>query len=139
MGHQKRPGSSRVRWAYRRMTLLHLHRWWRERCERCGRRPFWSESMILVPGTGRFHDACDSARHWRTVAEERMRVLDVVTDVWEVNSGTVQELMALRARAELGDEARARTMGWRVFYDLERRRSAAAEDVPAPTDPEASE
>lgn len=117
----------RVRWHYRRMTLRHLRRWWRERCVRCGRRPFWSESMVLWQGTGLFHYTCDSAETWRRKAEVRLAVLDVVADVWEVNSGTVQELMALRARAELADEANARNAGWRVFYDLDNRRKAAPE------------
>ena len=117
----------RVRWAYRRMTLRNLHKWWRERCERCGRRPFWSESMILVPGTGRFHDACHAAWRFKMMADERLRVLDVVTEVWEVESRTVQEVMALRARADLADEANARNAGWRVFYDLDNRRKASPE------------
>ena len=119
----------RVRWAYRRMTLQNLHKWWRERCERCGRRPFWSESMILVPGTGRFHDACHAAWRFKMTADERLRVLDVVTEVWEVESRTVQEVMALRARADLADEANARNAGWRVFYDLSKLREARPVDV----------
>src|SRR4051794_9066519 len=118
-----------VRWYYRRMTLRHLRRWWGERCVRCGRRPFWSESMISMPGTGLFHDACHAARHSSRVAEERMRVLEVVTEVWEVDSRTVQELLALRARAELADESNARNLGWRVFYDLENRRKREVEGV----------
>jgi hypothetical protein len=116
-----------VRWYYRRMTLRHLRRWWRERCAGCGRRLYWSESAILLPGTGSFHYACDSAQHWRRVAEERFRVLDVVTDMWEVDGGTVQELLAIRARAELLDESNARTLGWRVFYDLQRHREQSRE------------
>jgi len=116
----------RVRWHYRRMTITHLRRWWHERCARCGRRPFWSESMILAPGAGIFHDACYAAWWFKMVADERLRVLDVVAEVWEVNSQTVQELLALRARADLADEANARNAGWRVFYDIENRRKATA-------------
>lgn len=118
----------RVRWHYRRRVLRHPLLWWRERCARCGRRRYPHESMILAPGSGKFHDTCHLAWRLGMVAEERLRVLDVVTDVWEVNSGTVQELMALRAKAELSDEANARNAGWRVFYDLDNRRKAAGND-----------
>lgn len=83
--------------------------------------------MICAPGAGRFHDACHAAWHWRLVADERIQVLEVVADVWEVNSITVQELMALRAKADLADESSARNRGWRVFYDIERRKAAKAE------------
>lgn len=79
-----------------------------------------------MPGTGSFHDACHAAQHAQRVAEERMRVLEVVTEVWEVDGRTVQELLALRARAELADESNARNLGWRVFYDLENRRAREA-------------
>lgn len=115
----------KVRNYYRRMTLRNLRRWWRERCAYCGRRPFWSESMILAPGTGRFHDACHAAWRFRMVAVERLRVLDVVADVWQVASRDVQTVMGLRAREEGAETANAENAAWRVFYDLEKRRAAA--------------
>lgn len=123
-GDQNARQRRRVRWYYRRLTLRHLLRWWRERCAHCGRRPFWSESMILYPGTGSFHGVCDQAHQWRRAASERFEVLDVITDVWAIDGQAVQEVLALRARANLADESNARTLGWRVFYDLEKRREA---------------
>ena len=66
----------RVRWHYRQRVLRHPLRWWRERCAHCGRRRFPDESMILMPGSGIFHDTCHGYLHWRRAAEELRRVED---------------------------------------------------------------
>lgn len=115
-----------VRWYYQRDRLLHFRRWWQERCAACGHRPFWTESMISMPGTGVFHDACHAAQHWRRVASERLDVLAVVVDVWDVNPSTVREVMETRegdgpALPRTSQGAKAWDKAWRVFYDLEKR------------------
>lgn len=85
--------------------------------------------MILAPGTGSFHDACHAAWHSGMVAAERLRVLDVVADVWEVNSRDVQTVMGLRAREEGAESANAENAAWRVFYDLDNLRKREAQDA----------
>lgn len=117
----------RVRWRYRRRVLRHPLAWWRERCAHCGRRRFPDESMILMPGSGTFHDVCDGYITWRRKAQERLAVLDVVTDVWEVGGRDVQAVMGLRARDEGADRAHAENAAWRVFYDLDNQRKAKAD------------
>jgi hypothetical protein len=80
--------------------------------------------MILMPGSGSYHDVCHGYVHWRRAAEERLMVLDVVTDVWEVDPSTVKQVMETREGDGPGNPrtlhgSNAWNVGFRVFYDLD--------------------
>jgi hypothetical protein len=117
-----------------RLFLRRLRRWHEDRCALCGHRFAWREGRFSNgPGTGPQHEPCNAARHWRIVADERLIVFDVVSDVWGIKSESVTELMALRypdATSHSGWN-----LAWRVFRDLDLRRTAVA---PKP-DPKSSD
>lgn len=105
-----------------------LRRWHKDRCTLCGHRFAWRQGRFSNgPGTGPQHESCNAARHWRLVADERLTVLDVLTDVWDVSSGDVQELVA--GRLPEREAHNGRNLGWRVVYDVEKRRSATQSDT----------
>lgn len=121
--------------AYRkfRETLRRARRWQQDRCTLCGHRFAWRQGRFSNgPGTGPQHESCNAARHWRLVADERLTVLDVLTDVWDVTSTDVQELVA--GRLPEREATRGRNLGWRVVYDVEKRREALAAEGQAVRD-----
>lgn len=112
-----------------RTFTARLRRWHRDRCTLCGHRFAWRQGRFSNgPGTGPQHHSCWSAKHWRLVADERLTVLDVLTDVWGVTSTDVQELVAGRLPEK--EAAEGRNLGWRVFYDVEKRRTAVSANGP---------
>lgn len=103
------------------------------RCGHCGRRARWGESWHGYGSPDRvWHDVCMSYRHWRTKADERLQILDLVTDVWQVRAQDVYSLAEGRAADGDPDQPSPRTsaesdawnLAWRVFYDLEHHRTA---------------
>jgi hypothetical protein len=103
-----------------------VRRWLTDRCEGCGHRFRWKRDARHSFGNrdGKvWHDPCISLVVWRGKAEERMEVLDVVTDLWEIKEPTVSEILALRRPKY---EHNGRNLGWRVFYDLDNKRTAEA-------------
>lgn len=103
-----------------------VRRWRTDRCAACGHRFRWKRDGRHGYGHSDevFHDACMSARHWRRVAGERLDVLDVVSDLWEIKSETVTEIMAMRYPERVSHNGW--NLAWRVFYDLDKHRKATA-------------
>lgn len=106
-----------------RTFVRRLRRWHKDRCSLCGHRFAWRQGRFSNgPGTGPQHESCNAARRWRLVADERLTVLDVLTDVWGASSTDVQELVA--GRLPEREAHNGRNLGWRVVYDVEKRRAA---------------
>lgn len=70
--------------------------------------------------------------HWRSKATERIEILDLICEVWNV---TMQDVTALaEGRSETGEldaptlrgnaQADAWNKAWRVMYDLDNHRKA---------------
>lgn len=100
---------------------------WRLFCADCGQR-FWPGQSVHGYGgqQDKFHERCMSYLHWRRKADERLDVLDLVSEVWEVTSSDVRELLSGRADDKANHKAEAWNKGWRVFYDLDNARKARA-------------
>lgn len=120
------------------MIFLHLRSHVRrlrsgKRCDHCGRGPNWGEAWTSTGGDKVWHDVCRSYLHWRAKAEERLAILDLVTDVWQVQAQDVYALAEGRAatgepdvavRGRTSAEADAWNRAWRVFYDLGNARAS---------------
>ena len=100
------------------------YRRWRGRCDECG--------GMFLPGHGVFtfgnndgkqwHDKCMGYVQFRRVAEERLTVLDLITDVWSISMRDVTALMEGRAEREGYETSNAYNLGWRVMYDIDCKR-----------------
>jgi hypothetical protein len=102
------------------------HQRWKLRCEHCKRRFLPREIPHGYSGSDRkWHDICMSYGFWRNKAEERLVVLDLVTDVWSIDAETVRELLANRD-GQGAESSNAWNKAWRVFSDLENSRKATA-------------
>lgn len=121
-----------VRWAFahrRHLKInvepyLRVKRWLTCRCDECGFRFFWRQARFGYMGSDKkYHEHCQGYRSWRGKANERLAVLDLVSDVWEIDGRTVQQLARNRGLG-IAEEANADNMAWRVFYDLENDRKA---------------
>lgn len=124
-----------VRWAWKHRHHLSIsvipyrrvRSWLFDRCDECGHRFFWKQSRhSYMSSDNVWHEHCMGYRTWRGKARERLEVLDLVADVWEVDGKTVQQLARNRGLG-LNEESQADTQAWRVFYDLENQRKAKAD------------
>jgi hypothetical protein len=109
----------------RRFAPGNVRRRWGKRCDACGRRGRLGEPWHSYGGERVWHDVCMSVQHWRNRAEERLAVLELVAEVWEINAATVRDLASLRGVNDL-DSSKAWDLAWRVFYDLDKRKKASA-------------
>ena len=106
------------------------------RCEECGQ-PFRRRQAVFSrnwngdgpgwrkPERAVLHDKCSALLTYRGKAQERLDVIDLIADVWNVDSNTVQQLARNREILP-SDAANADNMAWRVFYDLKIQRDAKA-------------
>lgn len=110
-----------VVWAWHHRRHLEVHfdfarrvkRWRRDRCAGCGKRFRWHDSRNgFMNGDEVYHDVCMSYRAWRSKAEERLTVLELVVDISGLTADDVKAVA--RLRGDHNDENRA----WRVFYDI---------------------
>jgi hypothetical protein len=116
MGETKRV--ARRLWLYTRM------KGWRSRCAHCNRRFLPSHSRhAFGDNHPTYHEVCIGYVRWRGKADERLQVLDLISEVWQVDSGTVQEL-ARNRESEGYKSSGARDRAWRVFYDLKNHRDS---------------
>lgn len=117
MAEQGRLYKARMAW-YR----FKPRRWLIQKCSACGQRFGYREAHFANGNRDgqTFHNGCLSAQTWRRKADERLAVLDLIVEVWDIDSLTVQTLMANRVDK---DSHNASNLAWRVFYDLEKRRA----------------
>lgn len=119
----------RVKVRLRRLlpTRHKLRRVFRDCCEECGRRGRWNESWHTFGNRDgkHWHGICIALAQRRTQVDEAMAVLDLICDVWNVDSRAVQQVAELRG-GQAWDEANQKNRAWRVMYALERRREAAS-------------
>jgi hypothetical protein len=64
-----------------------------------------------------YHDVCIAYTQRKSQAEDRLAVLDLITDVWSIDASTVRELAANR-QPEGWQSSGEWDRAWRVFYDL---------------------
>ena len=108
-----------------RRVVLRVRRWLVDRCEGCGHRFHWARDGRHSFGNrdGKvWHSPCIALAMWRNKASERLAVIDVMADVWNITGSDVRELMANRAESEGLERSNAWNLAWRVFYDLDNQR-----------------
>ena len=108
------------------MTLIEIKRWLTIRCAHCGHRFRWSRDARHSFGTrdGRvYHRPCLERIMWRTAAEERLAVLDVVTDLAGISNRLITGVIENRAESE-AQRISESNRSWRVFRDLDKMRAA---------------
>ena len=110
-----------VPWKKRLRHHINLVRWTLDRCDGCGHRFAWKGDARFGQNSKTYHEPCLNAQTWRATAEERMQVLELICDVWEVKASDVRELMANRAETEGYERSNAWNLAWRVFYSMEKR------------------
>lgn len=103
--------------------IRRIRRWIGDRCAHCGHRFRWKKDARHSHGGTRevFHAPCIGYQIWRGKADERLAMLDVVCEVWDVSDRDVKGVIEMRAandaqRVQLSDRA------FRVFYDLQNSR-----------------
>jgi hypothetical protein len=110
-------------------SLTEMKRWATLRCERCGHRFRWSRDARHSFGNrdGKvYHRPCLEAIMWQSKADERLAILDVVTDLAGISNRLITGVIENRAESEdqrITDSNRS----WRVFRDLEKKRTADVE------------
>ena len=105
-----------------------VRRWLTDRCEECGHRFHWKRDARHSFGNrdGKvWHSPCIGLVTWRTKAEERLAVIDLMAQVWGINASDVRELMANRAVRDGYESSNAWNLAGRVFYDLDNKREVS--------------
>lgn len=70
---------------------------WKRRCEHCSRRFLPSHSRHSYGGNrATYHDVRISYTTWRSKAGERLAILDLISEVWNIDAATVRDLAANR-------------------------------------------
>lgn len=113
-----------------RKSLTEIKRWLTLKCAHCGHRFRWSRDARHSFGNrdGKvYHYPCIAYLQWRTKADERLAVLDVVADLADIS----QRLIAgvIENRAESFDQRVAESnRSWRVFRDLDKLRELTSQE-----------
>lgn len=76
-----------------------------------------------------WHDKCIGYVQFKRTAEERLVVLDLITDVWRITMRDVTALMEGRAEREGYETSNAYNLGWRVMHSIDQRREKEATDA----------
>lgn len=125
-----------------RRRLQRLAPWWRrferngyrrERCEGCGHPFRWSRDPRHSLGNrdGKvWHGPCLSLMTTRAKADERLEVLDLVCDVWEIDDQAAKGVVENRATTD-DERVAASNRAFRVFHDLSKRRAATPHPRPS--------
>ena len=113
-----------VPWKKRLRHHINLVRWTLDRGDACGHRFAWKGDARHSFGNAgeRYHEPCINLATTRWKAKERMEVLRLICDVWDVKADDVRELMANRAEHEGYERSNGWNLAWRVFYDMEKGR-----------------
>ena len=102
-----------------------IRRWLRDRCAHCGHRFAYRGDARHSYGNrdGKvYHNPCIGYLTFRSKAEERLAILDLVVDVWNVDERDAK--MTIELRAGNGDERiAASNRAFRVFHDLAKFRA----------------
>ncbi|MDH5134982.1 MULTISPECIES: hypothetical protein [unclassified Microbacterium] len=105
-------------------NLTEIKRWATLRCEHCGHRFRWSRDARHSFGNrdGKvYHRPCLEGIVWRSKADDRLAVLDVVTEVAGISNRLVTGVIEIRATSE-DERITASNQSWRVFRDLDTMR-----------------
>jgi hypothetical protein len=111
------------------MNLMkRVQRWMTDRCAHCGHRFRWSGDARHSHGGNRevLHAPCIGYQIWRSKADERLDMLAVVCDVWDISDRDVKGVVEMRA-ADDAERVKQSDRAFRVFYDLSNRTDAAKE------------
>ena len=103
-----------------------IKRWLTLRCDHCGHRFRWKRDHRNSFGNrdGKvWHSPCIAYLQWRAKADERLEVLDVVTDLAGISSRLITGVVENRAENE-DQRIKASNQVFRVFYDLGKQREA---------------
>lgn len=103
-----------------------IKRWATLRCEHCGHRFRWKRDNRFSFGNrdGKvYHGPCIAYLQWRTKADERLKILDLVTDIAGLNSLTIEGVIENRTERLSDARTALSNRSWRVFRDLGKLRS----------------
>lgn len=111
-----------IPWRKRLRHHVNLVRWTLDRCAHCGHRFAWKRDARHSYGhsDGKvWHGSCMALEMWQRKAEERLKVVDVMSDLSGLTGSDVCAAMNLRAdNGQPGGGSSAWDLAWRVFYDL---------------------
>lgn len=111
-------------------SLTEMKRWATLRCERCGQRFRWSRDARHSFGNrdGKvYHRPCLEAIMWQSKADERLAILDLVTDIAGLNALTIEGVIENRTERLSDARTALANQSWRVFRDLGKLRAADVE------------
>ena len=106
-----------IPWRSRIRHHINLVRWTVDRCDGCGHRFAWRGDPRHGLNSKTYHGPCLSAMTWRTRAQERLEVLALVCEVWDIKASDARELMANRF-PDGYESSNGWNRAWRVFQDL---------------------
>lgn len=107
-------------------SLKEIKRWATLRCTHCGHRFRWSRDNRFSFGNRDekvYHGPCIAFLQWRTKADERLAILDVVTDLAGISNRLITGVIENRAESTEQRVAES-NRSWRVFRDLDKLRAA---------------
>ncbi|MBT2485795.1 MULTISPECIES: hypothetical protein [unclassified Microbacterium] len=112
-------------------NLTEIKRWATLRCERCGHRFRWSRDARHSFGNrdGKvYHRPCLEAVMWQSKADERLVILDLVTDIAGLNHLTIEGVIENRTERMSDARTTLSNRSWRVFRDLGKYRAENREE-----------
>lgn len=107
-------------------SLTEIKRWLMLRCAHCGHRFRWSRDARHSFGNrdGKvYHRPCLERIMWRSKAEERLAILDLVTDIAGLNSLTIEGVVENRSDRLSAPRTALSNQSFRVFRDLSKLRA----------------
>lgn len=107
------------------VNMIEVKRWLTLRCERCGHRFRLKRDARHSFGNrdGKvYHRPCLEAIVWQSKAEERLEILDIVTDIAGLNHLTIEGVIENRTERLSDARAALSNRSWRVFRDLAKKR-----------------
>jgi hypothetical protein len=101
------------------MTPREWHRRLTARCAHCGLRFQGKRDPRHTFGGNRgvYHGPCQAAIIWRRKADERLRIVGVLSEVSGLGATDIRGVVENRAEGDVARSA-AWNEAWRVFYDL---------------------
>lgn len=113
-------------------SLTEIKRWATLRCAHCGHRFRWRRDARHSFGNrdGKvYHRPCLEAIMWRSKADERLVILDLVTDIAGLNSLTIEGVIENRTEHLSDARTSLANRSFRVFRDLGKYRAEQGEAV----------
>jgi hypothetical protein len=105
--------------------IRRLRHWVTDRCAHRGHRFRWRKDARHSHGGNRevFHAPCIGYQIWRGKADERLAMLNIVCEVWDISDRDVKGVVEMRA-ADDAERVQQSDRAFRVFYDLQNYRKA---------------